>query len=245
MMTDQPVAVVTGGSRGIGLEILKRLSRDGFRVAAVDINDRALSEAKDAFGGPTVRFDHISVLDRAALEAFASQLLTDWGRVDALINNAGVNRPGGLRAQTDEQWDAVIATNLTGAFVSTSVFIDALVANGGGAIVNIGSTAAAGNEGSPAYSASKAGLIGLTRTLAHVFGPDNVRVNLVAPGITLTGWVKRNFQPDLIEQMAQRIPLGRAGEPEDIAAVVGFLCSKDARHVTGQVISASGGSWMP
>lgn len=111
--------------------------------------------------------------------------------------------------------------------------------------MNIGSTAASGVDGSPAYATSKAGLIGLTRTMATELGPKQVRVNLVAPGITLTGWVTRNIDAERIENMKKSTPLERAAQPEDIAAVVAFLCSDDARHLTGQVISASGSSWMP
>ncbi len=239
------VGIVTGGSRGIGLAIVARLLKDGYRVAALDINERALDQAKADFGKSSdVRFVQASVLDRAALQSLAGQLVDDWGRIDALVNNAGVNRPGTILTQTEQQWDAVIETNLKGAFVASSVFAAQLIEHGG-AIVNIGSTAASGTEGSPAYSASKAGLIGLTRTMDTELGYSQVRVNLVATGITLTGWITRNIDPSRIESMVKSIPLERAAEPEDIAAIVAFLCSDDARHVTGQVISASGGSWMP
>jgi len=244
-MDEQRVAVVTGGSRGIGLAIVTRLLTDGYRVAALDINNKAIEQAKAEFRSDDVRFLQASVLDRSALESMAGDLVKRWGRIDVLVNNAGVNRPGTILTQSDQQWDAVIETNLKGSFVASSVFAPHLVECGGGAIVNIGSTAAAGGEGSPAYSASKAGLIGLTRTMATDLGSKQVRVNLVAPGITLTGWITRNIDPHQIESMVESIPLERAAEPEDIAAIVSFLCSNDARHVTGQVISASGGSWMP
>ncbi|MCZ6869101.1 MAG: SDR family NAD(P)-dependent oxidoreductase [Gammaproteobacteria bacterium] len=245
-MDGQRVAVVTGGGRGIGLAIVQRLITDGYRIAALDINERAIDEARaetDQLGD--VRFFPASVIDRAALETVAAELVEGWGKIDVLVNNAGVNRPGTILTQSDEQWDAVIETNLKGAFVASSVFAPHLVEGGGGAIVNIGSTAASGVDGSPAYATSKAGLIGLTRTMATELGPMQVRVNLVAPGITLTGWVTRNIDAGHIEKMKKSTPLERAAQPEDIAAVVAFLCSDDARHVTGQVISASGGSWMP
>ncbi len=246
-MSGERVAVVTGGSRGIGLAIVRRLAADGFRVAALDINRRALAEAETQFGGTgDLKFLEASVLDRRRLEELAAELIEAWGSVDALVNNAGVNRPGTILSQSDEQWDAVIATNLKGAFMASSVFAPLLVEGEGGAIVNIGSIAAAGTDGSsPAYAASKAGLIGLTRTMASELGPRGVRANLVAPGITLTGWVRRNVDEARIQQMTAAAPLGRAAEPEDIASAVAFLCSDDARHVTGQVISSSGGFWMP
>jgi|TARA_Y100000310_G_scaffold328505_1_gene396722 3-oxoacyl-[acyl-carrier protein] reductase len=245
-MDDQRVAIVTGGSRGIGLSIVRRLLQDGYRVAALDINEKAIDEAKaDMSDSNDVRFLRASVTDRTALQSCATVLVKDWGRVDALVNNAGVNRPGTILTQSDQQWDAVMETNLKGAFVTSSVFAPYLSERGGAAIVNIGSTAAAGVDGSPAYATSKAGLIGLTRSMANELGSQQVRVNLVAPGITLTGWITRNIEPERIERMTESTPLQRAAEPEDIAGVVSFLCSDDARHVTGQVISASGGSWMP
>lgn len=244
-MNEKRVAVVTGGSRGIGLAIVKRLLEDGYRVAALDINERAITQARAEIDNRDCLFFQSSVSDRGSLETLAAELMHSWGRIDILVNNAGVNRPGTILTQSDEQWDAVIETNLKGTFIASSVFASYLIDCGCGAIVNIGSTAAAGLEGSPAYSASKAGLIGLTRTMANELGSKQVRVNLVAPGITLTGWITRNIDPDVIERMKESTPLKRAAEPEDIAAVVSFLCSDDARHVTGQVISASGGSWMP
>lgn len=245
-MGGERVAVVTGGARGIGLAIVERLRRDGYRVAGLDINERALEKATAEHGDPGgVRFMRVQVADREAMEAVATELMESWGRIDALVNNAGVNRPVTLLSQTDEQWDAVMETNLKGAFVASAVFAPLLIESGGGAIVSIGSTAAAGIDGTPAYAASKAGLIGLTRSMAHELGPNQVRANLVAPGITMTGWVSRNVDEERLESMLQATPLGRPGQPEDIAGVVSFLCSDDARHVTGQTISASGGAWMP
>jgi 3-oxoacyl-[acyl-carrier protein] reductase len=172
-------------------------------------------------------------------------IVGEWGRLDVLVNNAAVNRPGGIFSQPDEDWAAVIAVNLTGVFVASSVAAPPMVAGRWGAIVNIGSIGAAGMGASPAYAASKAGLIGLTRQMARELGPDGVTANVVAPGVTTTDWVARNLGTDSMEATAAATPLRRLGTPEDIAGVVSFLASADARHVTGQVISASGGMWMP
>jgi len=177
--------------------------------------------------------------------AVIAKLVEHWGRLDVLVNNAAVNRPGGLFSQPDADWDEVLEVNLKGVFVCSSVAAAAMRRNSYGAIVNIGSIGAAGLGASPAYAASKAGLIGLTRQMAREIGPDGITVNVVAPGVTLTGWVERNLPQQNIAAAVESAPLRRVGTVEDIAGVVSFLCSADARHVTGQVISASGGAWMP
>ena len=246
-MVDERVALVTGGGRGIGLACVRRLLADGVRVAVVDVNVRANESAEAGLGESSVRTKFIaaSVTDREAMARVVTNIVSQWGRLDILVNNAAVNRQGGLFSQTDEDWAAVIAVNLTGAFVASAVAAPAMVAGGWGAIVNIGSIGAAGLGASPAYAASKAGLIGLTRQMARELGPDGVTVNLVAPGVTTTDWVARNLSTASVEATEAATPLRRLGTPEDIAGVVLFLCSADARHVTGQVISASGGYWMP
>ena len=246
-MVDERVALVTGGGRGIGLACVRRLLADGVRVAVVDVNVRANESAEAGLGESSVRTKFIaaSVTDREAMARVVTNIVSQWGRLDILVNNAAVNRQGGLFSQTDEDWAAVIAVNLTGAFVASAVAAPAMVAGGWGAIVNIGSIGAAGLGASPAYAASKAGLIGLTRQMARELGPDGVTVNLVAPGVTTTDWVARNLSTASVAATEAATPLRRLGTPEDIAGVVSFLCSADARHVTGQVISASGGYWMP
>jgi 3-oxoacyl-[acyl-carrier protein] reductase len=179
------------------------------------------------------------------MERAVAELVEAWGRLDVLVNNAAVNRAGGLLTQTDAEWDAVLETNLKGAFVTSAAAAPAMQAHKHGAIVNIGSIGAAGMGASPAYAASKAGLIGLTRQMARELGPDGITVNLVAPGVTTTDWVLRNLGESSIAAAEANSPLRRVGTPEDIAGVVAFLASNDARHLTGQVISASGGTWMP
>jgi 3-oxoacyl-[acyl-carrier protein] reductase len=186
------------------------------------------------------------VADRAAMERVVSEVVARWGRVDVLVNNAALNRPGGVFTQTDADWDAVIAVNLTGAFIATSVAAGAMKDAGrGGSIVNVGSIGANGFGAAPAYAASKAGLIGLTRQAAVELGPLGITVNLVAPGVTTTEWVEKNLGQARIEASAANTPLRRAGTPADVASVVCYLASAGARHVTGQVVSVSGGVWMP
>lgn len=241
----EQVALVTGGSRGIGLACVRRLLADGFRVAAVDVNERALAEARAELAAEDARlyFAAASVADRTAMAAVAEAVATRWGGLDALVNNAGVNRPGGLLAQTDADWDAVLDVNLKGPFVCSAVCVPYLRGHGG-AIVHIGSIGAAGMGASPAYAASKAGLIGLARQMARELGPDEITVNVVAPGVTRTGWVERNLGEERIRVAGESVPSRRVTAPEEIAGAVAFLCGPDSRQITGQVISVSGGAWM-
>ena len=246
-MPKRKVALVTGGGRGIGLACVRRLIQDGFNVGVIEISQKAIDEAAAALESTAenLHFAAESVSDRSAVTAVIAKLVERWDRLDVLVNNAAVNRPGGLFSQPDADWDEVLEVNLKGVFVCSSVAAAAMRRNSYGAIVNIGSIGAAGLGASPAYAASKAGLIGLTRQMAREIGPDGITVNVVAPGVTLTGWVERNLPPQNIAAAAESAPLRRVGTVEDIAGVVSFLCSADARHVTGQVISASGGAWMP
>jgi NAD(P)-dependent dehydrogenase (short-subunit alcohol dehydrogenase family) len=244
---EQRVALVTGGSRGIGLATAMRFLDEGTRVVITDISERALDAAREKLSARTedVMLANASVTDRPAMEKVVADTLGRWGRLDALVNNAALNRPGGTFEQPDSDWQAVIDVNLTGAFVATSVAAKPMRDQGSGTIVNVGSIGAGGFGASPAYAASKAGLIGLTRQGARELGAFGITVNYVAPGVTATEWVERNLGAERIEASAASSPLKRVGTPEDVAAMITFLASPAARHVTGQVISVSGGSWMP
>jgi 3-oxoacyl-[acyl-carrier protein] reductase len=240
-------ALVTGGGRGIGLAAAQRLVRDGFLVAVVEVSERALAGAVAAPEAQTGQLLPLvaSVCDAEAMRNAVATVVERWGRLDVLVNNAAVNRPGGLFTQADSDWNAVLEVNLTGPFIASRAAAGPMKAQHHGAIVNIGSIGAAGFGASPAYAASKAGLVGLTKQMARELGPLGITVNLVAPGVTTTEWVARNLDPAGMQVTQEATPMRRLGTPEDIAGIIAFLAGPDSRHVTGQVISASGGYWMP
>lgn len=233
----------------MGLAISERLLADGHAVLAVDVNARAFEGAE--FRAVQERFPERleafegSVTDAEAMQAAVELCRERWGGLDVLVNNAGLNRAGGMFDLDEASWDAVVAVNLKGAWLCCLAAVPAMEERGGGAIVSIGSVAGAGSGGSPVYAATKAGLVGFTKTIARELGPRGIRVNLVAPGITTTEWVLRNMPEASLEAARANSPLRRVGEPSDVAAAVAWLASEESRHVTGQVISVSGGEWMP
>jgi 3-oxoacyl-[acyl-carrier protein] reductase len=248
-VSERRVALVTGGARGIGLAIARRLLRDGLEVCAIDINEKALTrleeDAEDCQG--SFEWRRASILDRAEIEDLVADLVARRGSLDVLVNNAGMTRPGTLLTQTDEDWNLVLATNLSGPFICSAVAARQMREAGrGGAIVNIGSVSAHGiRSGPPAYAAAKAGLEGLTRNAAIELGPFGIRVNLLVLGTIRSEWLlQRKSEEDLAEIRASTLT-GRIGEPDDVAAAISFLVSPEARHVTGQMFSVSGGQWLP
>ena len=242
------VALVTGAGRGMGLAITERLLTDGLAVMGIDINfphPEALESLAAGHPG-RLAWQGASVTEAETMRRAVAAAVERWDGLDVLVNNAGLDRRGGLSGLTEVDWERVMGVNLKGPWLCSLAAAPAMRARGGGSIVNIGSISAAGGDGvSPAYAASKAGLIGLTRYMAHQLGPEQIRVNLIAPGLTLTEWVQRNLSPERLETSRSAIPLRRAGEPADVAAAVSYFTSEDARHVTGQVLSVSGGAWMP
>ena len=234
-------ALVTGAGRGIGAAIARRLAADGFRVwlhhhRSREAAEALLKEIQHAGGeGLLIRFD---VSSAAEIESELVPALEREGPLEVLVNNAAVTRDGLVPRMSDEDWETVIETDLSGPFRITRAVLRGMMKARCGRIVNLVSVAGqAGNSGQANYTAAKAGLIGLTRTLAREYGRRNVLVNAVAPGFVETD-MTAGLDPDPI--LAQ-IPLGRAGTPEDVAGVVSFLCSEDAAYVTGQVISVNGG----
>ncbi|HXV12790.1 MAG TPA: 3-oxoacyl-[acyl-carrier-protein] reductase [Candidatus Krumholzibacteria bacterium] len=235
--------VVTGAARGIGREIAGRLAGAGAALAMVDMAEETVvqSAAEVARTGATARGYRCDVANFDDVAEVGERIVADFGRVDVLVNNAGITRDKLFLRMSPEDWGQVIAVNLTGAFNFTKALAPAMLKQRGGSIINIASVVGqAGNAGQANYAASKAGLIGLTKSLAREFAPRGVRVNAVAPGFIRTAMTDA-LTEEQQNQMKQAIPLGRLGEPADVADVVMFLASNLAGYVTGQVINCDGG----
>jgi NAD(P)-dependent dehydrogenase (short-subunit alcohol dehydrogenase family) len=245
---ERPLAVVTGGARGIGEAIVAELIANGYRVAVVDVNAKAVEHVRNldaARSGLLVPLE-LSITDRCAVDSAMNGLAAEHGPIHALVNNAGMTLPGTFMEQSDEDWDRIIGVNLKGTFIVSQVVARQMVASGTGVIVNISSVSAHGvRTGPPAYAAAKAGVEGLTRLMAVQLGPQGIRVNTVVVGTTATPWLLSRKTDDELVRMRQSTLTGDIGEPADIAGVVAFLCSPAAKHLTGQLISVSGGQWMP
>ncbi|CAG9622679.1 3-oxoacyl-ACP reductase FabG [Sutcliffiella rhizosphaerae] len=240
------IAVVTGAAQGIGAKIVERLLEDGAKVVALDINFEKLEETISNLdkSGEKVFFMKCNVIDQAEVNDVFETVYDRLGRVDILINNAGITRDAFFHKMTHEQWSTVLDVNLNSIFFTCQAVIPAMRAQEYGKIVNISSTSSWGNMGQANYSASKAGVIGLTRTLAKENGIKNITVNAIAPGQIDTEMTKD--LPENIKMMAQLLtPAGRMGKPSEVASVVSFLSSDDSSYVNGECICVSGGYLMP
>jgi 3-oxoacyl-[acyl-carrier protein] reductase len=237
------VAVVTGAARGIGRVITERLVGAGAAVALVDVTEDSVGQAATevAGTGANARGYRCDVSSFEEVTTVAGRIQTDFGRVDLLVNNAGITRDRLFVRMTPDDWSQVIAVNLTGTFNFTKAIAPSLLRQRSGSIVNIASVVGqAGNAGQANYAASKAGVIGMTKSLAREFAARGVRVNAVAPGFIRTAMTD-GLAEEVQAQMRQTIPLGRFGEAGDVANVVMFLVSDLAGYVTGQVINCDGG----
>ena len=241
------VAVVTGAGRGIGHAIAMALASEGARVAVVSrVESNALRTADEinAKHAGLAKAYAVDVAQRAAVATLAEQILSDFSRVDILVNNAGITRDGLSMRLSEEDWDLVLDTNLKGTFNCIQAFERAMIKQRSGRIVNIGSVAGLmGNAGQANYAASKAGVLGLTKTIARELATRGITCNAVAPGFISTDMTE--VLPDKIKQsVIAQIPLGAFGQPEDIAAAVAFLCSAEAKYITGQCLTVDGGMVM-
>jgi 3-oxoacyl-[acyl-carrier protein] reductase len=237
------VAIVTGSAQGIGLATALRLASEGARVVVSDLGGPRVQAAVAqirAAGGQAMGCV-VDVTDRAAIDAMVAEVKTAWGRIDILINNAGITKDARLAKMTSAQFDSVIAVNLKGVFECTQAVAELMVTQGAGSIVNASSVVGLyGNFGQTNYAATKAGVIGFTKTWARELGPKGVRVNAVCPGFIRTPIL--DTVPDAVKQkMIEKVPLGRLGNPEEIASVYAFLASDDASYLNGAVIEVSGG----
>jgi len=236
-------ALVTGGANGIGAATAERLAVEGAHVVVADFDEAAATATAERIGGRAVRCDVTSAADVEAAVAAAAES----GRLDVLVTCAGIIRDNLVHKMSLDDWEAVIATHLRGTFLAAQAAQAHMVEQKRGSMVLISSVSALGNRGQANYSAAKAGIQGLTKTLAIELGKFGIRVNCVAPGFIATAMTAQTADrlgvafEDLQAHSAQQIPLGRVGQPEDVAGVIAFLSTDDAAYVTGQVIYVRGG----
>lgn len=239
-------AIVTGAGGGLGRQHALYLARKGARVLVNDLGqDAAMAVADEirAAGGQALAFAG-SVTDEAAVGEMVGRVLAEWGRIDILVNNAGVTRDNLIMRMSEDDWDTVIQTNLKGAFNCCKAVIRGMLKQRYGRIINITSVSGlAGQAGQTNYSASKAGLIGLTKALAREVATRGITVNAVAPGLVPTA-LTQDMPADAAEAILKATPMGRLGTPEEIAFAVAFFAADEAAYITGQVLCVDGGMTM-
>lgn len=242
-------AIVTGAARGIGAATAKRLAADGNAVAVLDLDEAQCAGTVAAItdaGGRALAVG-ANVADAASVERAVARIAEELGSPTILVNNAGIIRDNLLFKMTEDDWDAVLAVHLRGAFLMSRAVQEHQVKAGWGRVVNLSSTSALGNRGQANYAAAKAGMQGFTKTLAIELGRYGVTANAVAPGFIVTDMTRATAErigvsfEDFIAHSAAEIPVGRAGAPDDIAAAVSFFCSEEAGFVSGQVLYVAGG----
>jgi 3-oxoacyl-[acyl-carrier protein] reductase len=247
MRFENQVAVITGAGRGIGHAIAVRLAKEGARVASVsrtEANAQKTADEINATRAGAAKAYAVDVADQAAVQKAAAQIFEQFGRVDILVNNAGVTRDGLSMRMSMDDWDTVLNTNLKGAFNFTQAVMRPMIKQRSGRIINISSIAGlTGNAGQANYAASKAGLIGLTKTLARELASRGITVNAVAPGLIETD-MTTVLSEEIRQNILKNVPLGKLGEPDDIAGAVAYLASAEAKYITGQVLTVDGGMVM-
>jgi len=245
MGLENKVAIVTGAARGIGKAIARKLSQEGARIVICDLLEELFATAEELrLEGASVMPLQVDVTNMEAVESMVQTVLEKLGSVDILVNNAGIVRDALLVRMKESDWDAVIAVNLKGSFNCTKAVARPMMKQRSGKIVNLSSVMGlTGNIGQANYSASKAGIIGLTKSAAKELGRRGINVNAIAPGFIMSRMTE-SLPEDQREKALENIPLGFLGSPEDVASVVTFLVSDSARYITGQVIQVDGGLVM-
>ena len=243
----EQVVVVSGAGRGIGLEMAKSFAAEGAKVAVISRNESSCGGAVNAINAEypeAARAYAVDVADGAAVDAVAKTIVADFGKVDVLINNAGITRDGLLMRMKEEDWDAVLDTNLKGAFNLTKAFQRPIMKSANGRIINVSSVIGLiGNAGQANYAASKAGLIGFTKSIARELAGKKVTCNAIAPGFIATDMTGA-LDEKIIEAILGKIPLKELGNVGDVTALALFLASPEARYITGQVVATDGGMTM-
>lgn len=240
------IAVVTGGAQGIGQAIATTLAKEGADVVVADLDAERCQETVDLVQQLNRKALAVSVNvgDWEQAKGMMDHVLKEWGRVDILVNNAGITRDGLLMRMKEEDWLAVLQVNLTGTFFCAKAVLPSMSKQRCGRIVNIASIVGAiGNIGQANYAASKAGVIGLTKTIAREYASRNITVNAVAPGFIDTA-MTQHLSPEIKEALLNQIPSKRLGQPSDVADAVCFLTSEKAGYITGQVLHVNGGMHM-
>ena len=243
MRFENKVVMVTGGAAGIGRVTAENFAREGARIAICDVNPEAGEAAAKALG-PAASFQQVDVASSTAVSSWVEGVFDKYGQIDVLVNNAGITRDGLIMRMKEEDWDAVISVNLKGAFNCIKAVSKMMVKQRSGRIINLASVVGVmGNAGQANYVASKAGMIGLTKTVARELGARAITVNAVAPGFIETD-MTAVLSDKVKEAMLGTIPLQRAGTPQDVADAITFLASDQAAYITGQVIHVTGGMYM-
>ncbi len=238
------VAVITGAGQGIGRATALRFAEEGSKVIVAEFDRETGQSVADEISanGGAGKFVQVDVAERETVQTMVSETLSAFGQIDILVNNAGVIKDNTLKKMTDEEFDRILIINLRGTYICTQEIAEVMREQQAGVILNASSVVALyGNFGQTNYVASKAGIIGMTKVWARELGKDGIRVNAVAPGFIETSMVE-SIPEDVMAMMLKRVPLGKAGKPEDIAGAYAFLASDDASFITGAVLSIDGGA---
>ncbi|MBU0570454.1 MAG: 3-oxoacyl-[acyl-carrier-protein] reductase [Candidatus Omnitrophica bacterium] len=247
MKLENKVSMVTGAARGIGREIAFTLAKEGSAIAICDVSEEALSQTKNEIEGATGRkvlAEKVDVTSFPACQGFVNKILDNFGKLDILVNNAGITRDNLLLRMSEDEWDAVLGVNLKGAFNCIKAVARPMMKQRCGRIINMASIIGImGNAGQANYSASKGGLIALTKTVAKELGARNINANAIAPGFIQTDMTDK-LSPGMKEAMLKMIPLGKMGDTRNVADLVLFLAGEGSSYITGQCIQVDGGMVM-